>query len=141
MSSAYVSAALRQLVFDRAQGACEYCKSQAKFAVDPLVMDHVYPVSLGGKTISENLALACQTCNNCKYTKITAIDPTSGQKVSLFQPRQMQWAEQFTWNEDFTQMVGLTPTGRATIALLQTNRPSVVNMRRVLVIMGDHPLT
>ena len=62
MSSAYVSVTLSQMVFDRAQGACEYCKSQAKFAIDPLVIDHVYPVSLGGKTIGENLALACQTC-------------------------------------------------------------------------------
>jgi HNH endonuclease len=139
MSSAYVSVALRQMVFDRAQGVCEYCKSQAKFAIDPLVIDHVYPVSLGGKTIGENLALACQTCNNCKYIKIEALDPITEQKVPLFQPRQMLWSEHFNWSEDFTQMLGITSTGRATIALLQTNRPGVINMRRVLVIMGDHP--
>jgi hypothetical protein len=44
--------------------------------LDPLVMEHIYPVSRGGKVIAENLALACQTCNNCKYTKITALDST-----------------------------------------------------------------
>lgn len=84
MSSAHVSVALRQMVFDRAQGACEYCKSQAKFAIDPLVIDHVYPVSLGGKTIGENLTLACQTCNNCKYIKTETLDPITEKNVPLF---------------------------------------------------------
>jgi hypothetical protein len=31
---------------------CEYCCSQAKFAIDPLVFDHIQPVSRGGKTIA-----------------------------------------------------------------------------------------
>jgi 5-methylcytosine-specific restriction endonuclease McrA len=139
MSSEYVPVALRKLVFDRAKGMCEYCRSQAKFAIDPLVMDHLFPVSKGGKTCAENLALACQTCNNCKYTKTEAIDPATNQVVPLFNPRQMDWNEHFTWNEDATQMLGLTPIGRATITLLQTNRNGVMNIRRVLAIMGDHP--
>jgi hypothetical protein len=139
MSSEYVPVALKKLVFDRAKGMCEYCRSLAKFAIDPLVMDHIQPVSRGGQTIAENLALSCQTCNNCKYTKTEAPDPVTGQAVPLFHPRQMVWQEHFTWNEDATQMLGITPTGRATIALLQTNREGVMNMRRVLGIMGDHP--
>ena len=36
-------------------------------------------------------------------------------------------------------MLGITPIGRATIVLRQTNRSGVINMRRVLVIMGEHP--
>jgi 5-methylcytosine-specific restriction endonuclease McrA len=139
MSSEYVPVALRKLVFDRAKGMCEYCRSQAKFAIDPLVMDHLYPVSKGGKTCAENLALACQTCNNCKYTKTEALDPTTNQIVPLFNPRQMDWHDHFAWNEDATAMLGITPTGRATITLLQTNRPGVMNIRRVLAVMGDHP--
>jgi hypothetical protein len=139
MSSEYVPVALRKLVFDRAKGMCEYCRSQAKFAIDPLVMDHLNPVSKGGKTAAENLALACQTCNNCKYTKTAAIDPATNQIVPLFNPRHMDWNEHFTWNEDATEMLGITPTGRATITLLQTNRNGVMNIRRVLAIMGDHP--
>jgi hypothetical protein len=132
MSSEYVPVALKQLVFDRAKGICEYCRSQAKFAIVP-------PVSRSGKTISENLALACQTCNNYKYTKTEAPDPATNQIVQLFHPRQMVWQEHFTWNEDATQMIGITPIGRATIALLQTNRDGVVNMRQVLSILGYHP--
>jgi len=139
MSSEYIPVSLKQLVFDRAKGTCEYCRSQAKFAIDALVIDHIQPVSRGGKTIAENLALACQTCNNYKYTKTEALDPVTNQSVSLFHPRQMIWQEHFTWNEDVDQMIGITPIGRATIALFQTNRDGVVNMRRVLAIMGYHP--
>ncbi len=139
MSSEYIPVALKQLVFNRASGLCEYCRSQARFAIDPLVIDHIQPVSRGGKTIAENLALSCQTCNNYKYTKTEAVDPVTNQSVSLFHPRKMLWEEHFSWNEDVTQSIGITPTGRATIALLQINREGVVNMRRVLAIMGYHP--
>lgn len=51
----------------------------------------------------------------------------------------MEWNQHFIWNQDTTQMLGITPTGRATVALFQTNREGVVNMRRVLVIMNEHP--
>jgi hypothetical protein len=139
MSSEYIPVALKQLVFDRAKGMCEYCRSQAKFAINPLVIDHIQPVSRNGKTVSENLALSCQTCNNYKYTKTEAPDPVTNQIVPLFHPRQMLWYEHFTWSEDLTQMIGTTPIGRATIALLQTNRDGVVNMRQVLSILGYHP--
>jgi hypothetical protein len=63
----------------------------------------------------------------------------SGERVSLYNPRQHQWREHFTWNADFTQMVGLTPTGRATIARLGLNRPNVINLRRLLVAFQEHP--
>jgi hypothetical protein len=139
MSSEYVPVALKQLVFDRAAGMCEYCRSQAKYSVDPLVMEHIQPVSRNGKTTAENLALSCQTCNNCKYIKTEALDPATELTVPLFHPRKMVWAEHFTWNDDATKMIGITPTGRATIALLQTNRDGVRNMRRVLTIMNEHP--
>lgn len=139
MSSEYVPAALRQFVFDRACGRCEYCRSPAKYSVDPLVMDHIQPVSRGGQTIADNLALSCQTCNNYKYNKIAAPDPATDQLAPLFHPRQMDWNQHFTWNEDATQMLGITPTGRATVALFQANREGVVNIRRVLVMMNEHP--
>jgi hypothetical protein len=139
MPRQYVSAVLKQLVFDRASGLCEYCRSQAKFAIDPLVIEHIQPVSRGGETTIENLALACQTCNSYKYTKTEAPDPISDQVVSLFHPRLMNWQNHFVWDEDATRMLGITPTGRATIALLQTNRDGVINIRRVLAIMGYHP--
>jgi 5-methylcytosine-specific restriction endonuclease McrA len=87
MSSEYVPVALKQLVFDRARGLCEYCRSQAKYAIAPLVIDHIQPVSRGGQTIADNLALSCQTCNNYKLNKTEAIDLATGQLAPLFNPR------------------------------------------------------
>jgi 5-methylcytosine-specific restriction endonuclease McrA len=139
MSSEYVPVALKQLVFDRARGLCEYCRSQAKYAIDPLVIDHIQPVSRGGQTQADNLALSCQTCNNYKYNFTEAPDPATAQLAPLFHPRLLEWNQHFTWNEDTTQMLGITAIGRATVARLQTNREGVINMRRVLAIMDEHP--
>ncbi len=36
-------------------------------------------------------------------------------------------------------MVGITPTGRATLEKLQLNREGVVNLRRVLRLADEHP--
>jgi hypothetical protein len=51
----------------------------------------------------------------------------------------MKWSDHFTWTPDTTKMLGLTPTGRATIESLQTNREGVVNIRRILSVSGEHP--
>ncbi|HEV7509390.1 MAG TPA: hypothetical protein VGS07_31225 [Thermoanaerobaculia bacterium] len=66
-------------------------------------------------------------------------DPVTGEKVSLFHPRQDHWADHFAWNADCTLMVGVTPTGRTTIEKLQLNRIGVVNLRRILLDSGLHP--
>jgi hypothetical protein len=36
-------------------------------------------------------------------------------------------------------LVGLTPTGRATVETLKLNREGLINLRRVLYVMGEHP--
>jgi hypothetical protein len=54
-------------------------------------------------------------------------------------PRQQRWSEHFAWNDDFTIVIGLTPTGRATVETLQLNRDGVVNLRQILYLMGEHP--
>jgi hypothetical protein len=57
----------------------------------------------------------------------------------LFHPRRERWQEHFGWNTEYTHVIGLTPTGRATVAALQLNRPAVVNIREVLYAAGKHP--
>ncbi len=37
-------------------------------------------------------------------------------------------------------MIGITPTGRATIESLQLNRPGVIHLRKILFAMGEHPI-
>lgn len=90
-------------------------------------MEHIIPRSQDGKTTLDNLALACQGCNGHKYNKTEGSDPVRGEIVSLYHPRQQKWSSHFRWNDDYTLIVGLTPTGRATIEALQLNRNGVVN--------------
>jgi HNH endonuclease len=139
MARQYIPVELKKQVFERAKGICEYCYSQAKFSLNNFEIEHIVPVSLGGATIADNLALACPSCNSYKSNKIEAIDPISNQVAPLFHPRQMQWSRHFTWSNDTTRMIGESPTGRATVTLLQTNREGVVNLRQILSEIDRHP--
>ena len=135
-----LSVEAKQAIRRRAQHRCEYCHSQEPFSPSVFSIEHIVPRSEGGDDGEENLALSCQECNNHKFTSVTAIDTLSGERVRLFHPRQNLWIEHFAWNEDFTLLIGLTPTGRATINKLQLNRINLINIRRVLHLSGVHPL-
>lgn len=139
MSEPRLSKQLRQKVILRARGCCEYCLSQACFAPDPFSIEHILPLARGGTHDESNLALACQGCNSRKYTAVEASDPVNGNLVPLFHPRQHRWTEHFAWNVDFSEAIGITPTGRATLERLQLNREGVVNLRKVLKDIGEHP--
>jgi hypothetical protein len=139
MSEERIPAELRQQVTERAGGYCEYCRSLAKYATQSFSVEHIVPRSREGTTTPDNLALACQGCNNHKYAKAEARDPVSGELVPLYHPRSDRWDSHFAWSADFSLMIGLTPTGRATIATLHLNREGVVNLRRLLYMHGEHP--
>ena len=131
---------VKSIVRERARSRCEYCHSQEAFSPSGFSVEHIIPRSAGGGNEAENLALSCQECNNRKFTATTARDPLSGEIIRLFHPRQARWGDHFAWSEDFTLVIGLTGTGRATIEKLKLNRTNVVKLRRVLYITGDHPL-
>jgi hypothetical protein len=76
--------------------------------MQPFSAEHIRPRSRGGKTRLDNLAWACQGCNNHKYRRISARDPLTGEIVSLFHPRRQDWGEHFAWDEDLKRVVGLT---------------------------------
>jgi hypothetical protein len=140
MPESRVTAQQKKVVAERANGCCEYCRSQVRFAIQPFSIEHIIPRSAGGETVLDNLALSCQGCNNHKYNKTEGRDPVSGDTVPLYHPRKQRWSNHFAWNEDFTLIIGLTPTGRSTVEALQLNREGVVNLRRVLYAMGEHPV-
>jgi hypothetical protein len=100
---------------------------------------YIVPVSRGGASILDNLAYACSGCNRHKLNRVEAFDLVEQQTVALFHPRHHRWQEHFQWNEDYTFMVGLTATGRVTVSALQLNREGVVNLRRLLRLIGQHP--
>ena len=60
-----IPARLRQQIFARANGLCEYCQT-AQVIVITMEIDHIIPQVAGGKTDSNNLCLACVSCNNFK---------------------------------------------------------------------------
>jgi len=132
--------ALRRDVEQRAKERCEYCQSPAKYATQTLSLEHIIPRSQGGDTSLDNLALACQGCNNHKYNKTKSDDPATNRLVDLFHPRTQRWEEHFTWDARFELVIGLTAIGRATVEAWQLNRPELVNLRRVLYAAGEHPL-
>ncbi|WP_243406993.1 HNH endonuclease [Cuspidothrix issatschenkoi] len=97
------------------------------------------PRSAGGETVFENLCLSCPSCNRYKATRQTAIDPNTQEEVKIFHPQQQSWIAHFTWNEDATEIIGLTAVGRSTINALKMNRSQLIRVRKMWVKMGEHP--
>lgn len=139
MAQTHVPIALSRSVSERAQGQCEYCRCLSGFHSDPFAVEHIIPEAGGGTTEATNLALSCLGCNSFKGAFITARDPATERDVPLFHPRRQRWAEHFAWSPNTTQMIGLTATGRATVARLRLNRPGLVNLRAALRHFGVHP--
>jgi 5-methylcytosine-specific restriction endonuclease McrA len=139
MTKRRIPVKLQRLVAERAFECCEYCICPDSHATQVHSNEHIIPESLGGTTDADNLALACQGCNNKKYNKTHAVDPISEETVPLFHPRRDNWHDHFAWSPDCLILKGLTATGRATIAALDLNRQRVINLRRILIRDGLHP--
>ena len=68
-----------------------------------------------------------------------ALDSITRQLQPLFNPRNDLWAAHFAWDEQYLEVIGLTPKGRATVEALQLNRRGIVNLRRLMRLGGIHP--
>lgn len=132
-----LSAALRRQVAARAAARCEYCGLSQKGQEAAFHIDHIDPVANGGASSPENLALACVSCSLRKGARRNAPDPESGVATPLFHPRQQVWSMHFRWSGN--RVTGLTPTGRATVALLKMNRGLAVAIRAEERLHGRHP--
>lgn len=130
---------VRSLVRQRAKEQCEYCHASEKWQYIPFTVDHILPLTKGGQNTVENLALACFHCNRQKAANTTAVDPHSGLEVPLFHPRQEDWGNHFIWSVDGLFIIGLTSTGRATIAALGLNRSRIVKIRAADTEVNRHP--
>jgi hypothetical protein len=135
-----IPANLREAVVRRAGNRCEYCHLAQDSQVATFPVDHVMPVSLDGPTNLENTALACPRCNAGKWKNVEALDPETGQTAPLFNPRLQEWRDHFRWShDDSTVIEPITPTGRATVALLGLNSAQHLAIRSLLRILGLHP--
>lgn len=112
--------------FDReirrqANDRCGYCLNPQELMPFKLEIEHIYPQALGGESVEENLWLACRECNAHKAAKTKAIDRLTGKLVKLFNPRKQDWQEHFEFSQDFSEIIGKTVCGRATVECLQIN--------------------
>jgi hypothetical protein len=140
MSISYIPAELRRQVRSDAGRRCGYCLSSEMITGRPLEIEHLIPESLAGKTVRENLWLACHSCNKFKGNRIQFIDPVT-KKVYCFNPRTQNGYKHFYWSLDGLFIIGKTTCGRATIAGLQLNNEYVLEARRAWVLVGWHPPT
>jgi hypothetical protein len=137
--SEYLPTELRRQIRDHFRGCCAYCRSAEELTVAIFEVEHVIPRSAGGSSVFSNLCLACPTCNRYKGSRTTARDPRTGDTAPLFQPHRDTWNTHFAWNEDATEITGLTPIGRVTVEALRMNRRQLVRVRRMWTAMGVHP--
>lgn len=132
-----ISAALRRLVFERAQGRCEYCRLPQVAAGHKHEPDHIIPKQHDGETSADNLALACLRCNRHKGYNVGSFDPESGALVAFYNPRIHVWAEHFELDGPLIRP--LTPHGRVTVKMLRLNDPARVEERQRLIAVKLYP--
>ncbi|MEW6206803.1 MAG: HNH endonuclease signature motif containing protein [Acidobacteriota bacterium] len=130
---------LRERVARAAGYRCGYCRTDQRITGYQLTIDHIVPESGGGKTVEENLWMACIACNQHKGAQVYGNDPMTGRRTRLFNPRRQKWKAHFRWSEDGTEIIGLTACGRATVIALQINRPEITAARRLWVGVGWWP--
>ena len=126
-------------VRQRTAQRCEYCHLPADCSEAPFQIDHIIARKHSGPTAAGNLALTCFYCNSYKGPNIAGIDPRSGKIVRLFHPRRDRWHEHFRVERESGTILGLTSTGRATVAILQMNRPIQLAARRQWMLLGLFP--
>jgi len=100
-------------------------------------IEHVIPQCKDGHSDSNNLVLACPGCNLHKGSKITALDPATGEYVRLFHPLLQIWSEHFRFHG--YQIEGSTAVGRATVTALNLNISRRQRIREVEEAFGLYP--
>lgn len=128
--------AVRQTVYERANGCCEYCRTCVDNTGQAMEIEHIIP---GTGDALENLCLSCGNCNRSKAIATGAMDPESGVEAPLFNPRTQRWSEHFVWIDEGRRIEGLTPTGRATVSRFKMNRDHMLRARSRWITAGFHP--
>jgi hypothetical protein len=102
-------------------------------------VDHIVPQASAGSDEPGNLALCCKSCNLRKGDHISGVDSESREETLLFNPRQYAWNEHFDFDAGRFQLLGTTPTGRATIDQLKMNTSYQIQARKYWVEAGLYP--
>jgi hypothetical protein len=129
-----MDAALTRLVWQRAYGRFEYCRMPQTADDAPFEIDHVISRKHQGADMAGNLCLSCFYCNSFKGSDISSLDRPSRKLTPLFNPRRHKWATHFRWQGPY--LIGRTPIGRVTVALLHINDDVRVELREELMAEG-----
>jgi len=129
----------RQVVRRRASERCEYCRLPEAADEWPFHLDHIVARVHGGTDQASNLSWSCTQCNLHKASNFASVDPVTGERVNLFNPRHDAWHDHFAVDSE-GRIVGLTPSGRATARLLDMNGTPQLDLRRELIQQGDYPI-
>jgi hypothetical protein len=136
----YLPVEIVRRVREAARHRCGYCLSPQRLGMARLEVEHVVPKAQGGTDDESNLWLSCPLCNRHKADRAHATDPETNTQVPLFHPRNQRWSEHFRWSEDGLRILGITPTGRATVAALHLDDdPDALIVRSYWVLAGWHP--
>jgi hypothetical protein len=134
-----VSAKLNHEVRRDARNRCGYCLAHQRHVLVWLALEHIHPRAKGGRTIRENLWLACPYCNTFKGSQTHSTDPITKRKVLLFNPRAQSWKRHFKFGEDQATILGKTACGRATVEALNLNFEMALDTRKEWVSVGWYP--
>lgn len=140
MQRSSIPKSLDEKVRAAARNRCGYCLSPQHLVMARLEIEHIIPKSRGGTSSEDNLWLSCPLCNNAKRDRTSAVDPISGTESLLFNPRTQKWTDHFRWSKDGLRIEGLSPTGRATVSLLQLDSDTdMLLVRSYWIQAGWHP--
>ena len=133
----FIDAALRRLVWRRANGRCEYCRMPQTADAAAFEIDHVIARKHAGQTVPSNLCLKCFYCNSFKGSDLAGRDPKTRKLTPLFNPRRHRWTKHFQWQGAY--LTGRTAVGRVTVNLLHVNDDYRVELREGLIEEGVFP--
>lgn len=133
-----MDASTRRHIRERAKDRCEYCRLPQ--SAQPFItfhIEHIIARQHRGADEPENLCLACQRCNFHKGPNLSSVDPYTGRVERLFDPRHQEWSEHFELRGPL--ILGKTPCGRATVAVLDMNEERRVELRASLIAQNEFP--
>ena len=132
----YISRQLRRVVDERSGSRCEYCRIHRDDTLLGCEPDHIVAEKHGGPTDSNNLALACFSCNRRKGSDLGSLSG-AGELVRFFNPRRDVWKDHFRFEGE--RIVPLTDIGLVTERLFGFNDPERLLERRHLLAAARLP--
>ena len=140
MPRSYLPVAVERRIRVAARNRCGYCLSPQHLVMARLEIEHIIPIAKGGSDEESSLWLACPLCNRYKSDHTVVLDPDTGEAVPIFNPHVQAWSDHFQWTADGLRIIGITPVGRATVAVLYlSDDPDAIEVRSYWVLAGWHP--